>query len=307
MVAPRRRGLRAACGRTMSLSCRRSRSDTTTPIGIDSPASTASTPATSTRDRSRVHAATTAGADADDGRLHGAAVDWPDLPVPDDCVPLPDDAPALLVTSEDGVVYQVGNRAIQIVADSDEPRGLISTAWRAQGGAMWVSLGLGQSLGRSMPGTSRESGGGNASLQHVGRSTGSPSPCGSILGDSSAGATKAAGWSSSTLMGPGRSRPGVDVDGSITVGNIGAETVLLTRTVGAATRTSIISTRPAAPRTTTGTTPLTQSVVSDRSSVRRPSTTTVNADLDGGDATSGEMGGLRLVIGSTSGPRSNSG
>jgi hypothetical protein len=155
------------------------------------------------------------------------------LPMPDDCVPLPDDAPSLLVTGIDGVVYQVGAGGTQIVADSDGLAAPIATAWRAEGGTLWVSLGLGSSLGRLDAGTYHESGSGDVSLQHVGVLGGEPVAL--WLEMSEAGEAGAAeGGRIVVEHADGRQDdlgPAWSPDGTVRVGNIGADTVLLTRSV----------------------------------------------------------------------------
>ena len=228
----------------------------------------------------------------------------PDLPVPDDCVPLPDDAPALLVTSEDGVVYQVGTQGTQIVADSDELDAPITSAWRAQGGVMWVSLGD-QSLGRFDAGNFTESAAGNASLQHVGLIDGEPVALWLDLEGQFSGADEGGriviehADGSQDDLGPSWTSTS-----SITVGNIGAETVLLTR-VGAATPHFDYLDATGSSAHDDWYNPTDQAVPSDRV------LSSAAVDDDGStliwteETTSGEMTGLRLVIGSTSGADSN--
>lgn len=95
-----------------------------------------------------------------------------DVPVPDDCVDLPDDAPVIIVTDGNGVVHQAGVDGTQIMADSEDLPADINAAWRAQDGALWVGLegpsGGEPSIGRLDSGEYVEIAVGNVNVQHVG-------------------------------------------------------------------------------------------------------------------------------------------
>ena len=98
--------------------------------------------------------------------------DTVDVAVPDDCVNLPGEAPAIIVADSNGVVYQVGVGGTQIIADSEDLPATVDAAWRAKGGALWVGLHAASdrpaSVGRLDAGKFVEIASGNVNVQHVG-------------------------------------------------------------------------------------------------------------------------------------------
>lgn len=99
-------------------------------------------------------------------------------PTPDDCVDLPQEAPAIIVTDANGVVHQIGVDGTQIIADSDGLPADIDAAWSAKGGALWVglegSLDREASIGRLDSGALAKIATGNVNVQHVGTVDGVP-------------------------------------------------------------------------------------------------------------------------------------
>ncbi|MDQ3176418.1 MAG: hypothetical protein M3Q72_02580 [Actinomycetota bacterium] len=95
-----------------------------------------------------------------------------DVEVPPDCDELPDGAPSIIVADNEGVVYQVGSDGTQIIADSEDLPANINSAWRAEGGALWVtldaSLAGGASIGRLDAAGYNEIATGTVNVQHVG-------------------------------------------------------------------------------------------------------------------------------------------
>ncbi len=95
-----------------------------------------------------------------------------DVEVPPNCDELPDGAPSIIVTDNDGVVYQIGSDGTQIIADSEDLPANINSAWRAEGGALWVtldaSLAGGASIGRLDAAGYNEIATGTVNVQHVG-------------------------------------------------------------------------------------------------------------------------------------------
>lgn len=95
-----------------------------------------------------------------------------DIDVPPDCDELPDGAPSIIVADDEGVVYQVGSDGTQIIADSEDLPANINSAWRAEGGALWVtleaSLAGGASIGRLDASGYTEIATGTVNVQHVG-------------------------------------------------------------------------------------------------------------------------------------------
>ncbi|MBA3801387.1 MAG: hypothetical protein H0X22_00560 [Acidimicrobiia bacterium] len=95
-----------------------------------------------------------------------------DVEVPPNCDELPDGAPSIIVADNEGVVYQVGSDGTQIIADSKNLPANINSAWRAEGGALWVtldaSLAGGASIGRLDAAGYTEIATGTVNVQHVG-------------------------------------------------------------------------------------------------------------------------------------------
>ena len=101
-----------------------------------------------------------------------------DVEVPPGCTELPDEAPAIIVTGNDGVVYQVGADGTQIIADSESLPASIDAAWRAKGGALWVglegTLSGDASIGRLDARAYTEIATGRVNVQHIGVIDGTP-------------------------------------------------------------------------------------------------------------------------------------